>query len=93
MIDESGECIMEYEIIFLAGTSVSDFTLSPSEIGIAPNAQEANVLITLEPDTVSQEPPEIFMIEARGIITRPLQSNEFIRRSKTVTIIDQTRKQ
>ena len=79
--------------LFFAGAT--DFTVTTTDIQIVPGQQQQDVVFTLEPDNVAQEPNETFRIVATvdaGQI-RPLEPNEFIRRTKLVTIIDRTSKQ
>ena len=76
---------------FFAGTA--DFTISTSVIGIFPGQEQEEVVFTLEPDTVAQEPNEEFQIQVTVIDeTRPLLSNEFLQLTKRVIIIDRTSK-
>ena len=87
MLDRSGELFMKF---FFAG--MSDFTVVTLVIRIGGENQQ-DVMFALEPDTVSQEPNETFRIEATIIVSRSLEPNEFIQRTKVVTIIDITSKQ
>ena len=76
---------------FLAGPA--DFTVTTQQIEIFPDQQQQDVVFTLEPDIVAQEPPETFQIIATIEVSQPLASNEFIQSIKRVTIIDITSKQ
>ena len=74
---------------------MADFIVATPTISIFDDQQQQNVAFILEPDTVCQEPPETFQIEASvsNSQIRPLATNEFLRLTKRVTIIDRTSKQ
>ena len=80
--------------LFFAG--MSDFTVATSLIGIPTltGEDQQDIVFTLQPDKLFEESLETFRIEATAImLSRPLEINEFIRKTSIVTIIDGTSKQ
>ena len=91
MIDRLSEQIFNVKLFF---AGAADFTIATPNIWIFQGTQQQTVDFTLEPDTVSQEPLETFLIVAAvlGGQIRPLKDNEFLQLTKHVTVIDRTSK-
>ena len=75
-----------------AGTA--DFVVTTTEIQLTLDQQQQEVVFTLEPDIIAQEPFETFQIVVTIDLlhSRNLGPNEFIQGTKTVTIVDATSK-